>query len=180
MQVAARVAGVLRPKHCSLHCGRPWVSAAGRRSAEMAYGWVSVTVVCTLTARQARTVGRATGSFRCVQRRCTVTCVCVDVGRSRCHRDTDKPCTPLPALAAADRDHFIPAGSFNNFRTFLLKAGAWEQGGLVAVSDNIARWAKGKSGVHEVINTEAKRMRPLQLALLAMAQVRRGSSRGPG
>ncbi len=62
--------------------------------------------------------------------------------------------------------------------TFLMRAGGWEGGGIVAASEATARWSKTKRGINDALNTEAKRMRPIQLALLAMAQVR-GRGGGP-
>ncbi|KXZ54193.1 hypothetical protein GPECTOR_5g288 [Gonium pectorale] len=75
-----------------------------------------------------------------------------------------------------EREHFVAAGHMNSgsTSTYLMKVGSWEAGGIVATSDNTARWGKGKLGVHEGINTEARRMRPIQLALLAMAQTNPG------
>ncbi|GFR47594.1 hypothetical protein Agub_g9328 [Astrephomene gubernaculifera] len=74
-----------------------------------------------------------------------------------------------------ERDHFVPAGNMHNGPTYLMKVGGWEGGGQVAASENTARWGKGgKLGLHDGINTEARRMRPIQLALLAMAQANPG------
>ncbi len=56
-----------------------------------------------------------------------------------------------------------------------LQVSGWEGGAIVAASEATASWGKGNVGVHEGINTEARRMRPIQLALLAMAQVRTNS-----
>ncbi|GLI62437.1 hypothetical protein VaNZ11_005058 [Volvox africanus] len=73
-----------------------------------------------------------------------------------------------------EREHFVPAGNMPCGSTFLMKAGGWEGGGMVAVSDATARWGKTKRGINNAVNTEAKRMRPIQLALLAMAQANAG------
>ncbi|GIL69952.1 hypothetical protein Vretimale_10018 [Volvox reticuliferus] len=73
-----------------------------------------------------------------------------------------------------EREHFVPAGNLSCGSTYLMKAGGWDGGGMVAVSDATARWAKTKRGINNAVNTEAKRMRPIQLALLAMAQANAG------
>ncbi|GLC56046.1 hypothetical protein PLESTB_001058700 [Pleodorina starrii] len=73
-----------------------------------------------------------------------------------------------------EREHFVAAGNMSSGSTFLMKAGGWDGGGIVAASEATARWSKTKRGINDAVNTEAKRLRPIQLALLAMAQANAG------
>ncbi|KAG2434989.1 hypothetical protein HYH02_011988 [Chlamydomonas schloesseri] len=77
----------------------------------------------------------------------------------------------LESVAHSEREHFVPAGVMaSGATTYLMKVGGWEGGGIVAASEATARWIKAKRGMHDGLATDARRMRPIQLALLDMAQ----------
>ncbi|KAG2425936.1 hypothetical protein HXX76_013309 [Chlamydomonas incerta] len=77
----------------------------------------------------------------------------------------------LESVAHSEREHFVPAGVMaSGATTYLMKVGGWEGGGIVAASEATSRWSKAKRGMHDGLATEARRMRPIQLALLDMAQ----------
>ncbi|PNW86121.1 hypothetical protein CHLRE_02g074150v5 [Chlamydomonas reinhardtii] len=77
----------------------------------------------------------------------------------------------LESVAHSEREHFVPAGVMaSGATTYLMKVGGWEGGGIVAASEATSRWSKAKRGMHDGLATDARRMRPIQLALLDMAQ----------
>ncbi|KAG2482178.1 hypothetical protein HYH03_018877 [Edaphochlamys debaryana] len=74
-----------------------------------------------------------------------------------------------------EREHFVAAGNMNSGITYLMKVGSWDSGGIITASELTAAWGKARSGtVAGGINTAASRMRPIQLALMAMAQTNPG------